>query len=111
MVTNNFFSLFSGNAKDREMQETRASWDAGERSGGHSPLAALDVEELAKEIVSDALEDAERVPATPVIAALCEATEILLRAEALAGRTAVEGHRKPHGSGCRVPEMLTRRSR
>lgn len=83
MATNNFFSWFSGGTKDREVQETRASWERIEREWRASPLASVDLEDLASAIVSDAMKGADRAPATPIIAALCEATGELLRAEAI----------------------------
>ncbi len=83
MPSNNFLSFFSRGTKTRELHETRASWARVERLWGASPLAALDIEETAAEIVRGAMAKAERIPASPVIAALCEATEALLRAESI----------------------------
>lgn len=84
MPNNNLFSFFGSGTKGRERAETRAAWERVQREWAASPLANLDVEEAAADIVREALADEERVPAAPVVAALCEATEVLLRAEAIA---------------------------
>lgn len=112
MAINNFFSLFSRSAKEREVEETRSAWQRVEREWHGSPLARIEVEDLARDIVSDALRDCDRVPATPVIVALCEATEALLRTEALHDIvpvwSAVEGSMEV---AVAFRAMLSRRSR
>ena len=86
---NNFFNWLAGDAaggsKNREMQETRASWDKVEREWKASPLSTLDLDDLANAIVQEAIAKADRAPNSAIIAALRKATEQLLRAEALAG--------------------------
>lgn len=83
MASNNFLSFFGGGTKARELQETRASWERAESAWRASPLAEIDIEELARSIVRDAFADAARTPAPPFLAALTEATEALLEVEAI----------------------------
>ena len=108
----NLFSFLERGTKHRELADTRASWERVEREWKASPLANLDMEEAASTIVRSALADLERVPAAPVLAALCEATEELFRAEAV---TEIEPLWKRIEDNVEVAvhfrEMLTRRSR
>ncbi len=82
-MANNFFSWFGSGTKNRELRDTRASWERVERAWEASPLAKLDATEFAAEIVREAMQGAERVPAFPVIEALCEAAEELIRVESI----------------------------
>ncbi len=112
MATNNFFSFFSGGTKSRELRETRASWERVEREWRTSPLATLAVEDLAAEIVSEAMEAMERIPAPPVVAALGDATEALLRAETLSELEPLWGVIENNvEAAIEFREMLGRRSR
>lgn len=112
MPNNNFFSFFAGGTKGRELADTRAQWERTERAWAASRLADLDIEEAAADIVRRAVADEERVPSAPVIAALCEATEILFRAEAVApiepSWSAIDGS---VAAAVEFREMLARRSR
>ncbi len=83
MATNNLFSLFSGGTKNRELKETHASWERVEREWHASPLATIDAADFADSVVRDAVHDTGRVLAQPIIAALCETTDELIRAEAV----------------------------
>lgn len=80
---NNFFSWFGSGTKGRELSDTRASWNDAETAWHASPLAHTDAERLADEIVTEVMRSVPRVPNAAVIAALCEATEALLRAETI----------------------------
>ncbi|MDR3526084.1 MAG: type IV secretion system DNA-binding domain-containing protein [Rhizomicrobium sp.] len=82
MVINLFSWLLPG-TKEKELRDTRASWEETEREWKASPLASIDPADLADEIVREAMQGAERVPAAPIIAALCEGTEELIRAESV----------------------------
>ncbi|MEQ1618370.1 MAG: type IV secretion system DNA-binding domain-containing protein [Gemmatimonas sp.] len=84
MATNNFLSLFEGGTKNRELKETRAAWERAEATWRTSPLASLEVEDFAEDVVRDALNECERMPASPIVSALCDAVETLIRAEAIA---------------------------
>ena len=112
METRNFLSFFAGGTKGRELAETRAAWEQVQRQWAASPLRGLDVPETAAEIVRQTLADEERAPASPVIAALCEATEVLFRVESI---TEIEPFWSAIEERVEVAvefrEMLTRRSR
>lgn len=81
----NFFSWFGPGTKGRELRDTRAAWERAERAWHASPLAQLDAAEFAEKVVREAMQGAERIPASPIIAALCEATEELIRVESVTG--------------------------
>lgn len=79
----NLFSWLLPGTKDREINDTRASWDRAERAWNASPLATLDTPDMADEVVREVMQGAERTPTAPVLAALCDATEALARSEAI----------------------------
>ena len=79
----NLFSWLIPGTKDREIGDTRASWERAERAWKASPLASFDPADMANEVVREAMQDAERSPAVAVLSALCEATEELARAESI----------------------------
>jgi hypothetical protein len=112
MASNNFLSFFTGGTRGRELGETRASWDRAQAQWKASPLATLDAEDFAEKIVRNAIKIAGRVPSPPVIAALCELTEELLRAEDIGPIQAfwpvIESNIE---AAMEFREMLARRSR
>ncbi len=79
----NLFSWLLPGTKEKELRDTRSSWERTERAWKASPLAFFDPADLADEVVRETMQDAERMPAVPVVAALCEATEELVRAESV----------------------------
>ena len=66
------------------MRDTRATWERADRAWKASPLASFGPADIADEVVREAMQNVERAPAVPVVAALCEATEELARAESIA---------------------------
>jgi hypothetical protein len=112
---NNLFSWLAGSSaggsKGREMQETRASWQRVENEWRRSPLASLDLEDLADAIVHEALRNEARAPNDAVSEALYKATEQLLRAETLTDIEplwgAIEGRMEV---AVEFRDMLSRRS-
>lgn len=79
----NLFSWLLPGTKEKELRDTRSSWQRAERAWKASPLASFDPADMANEVVRKAMEGLERAPATTVLAALCEATEELARAESI----------------------------
>ncbi|MBS1985524.1 MAG: ATP-binding protein [Bdellovibrionales bacterium] len=81
MATNNFFSWFEKKPMARELEDTRASWEAIERDWLSSPLSKMDAEEIASALVSEVLADETAHAAPGVISAMRETVEELVRAE------------------------------
>ncbi|MDE2133942.1 MAG: ATP-binding protein [Alphaproteobacteria bacterium] len=79
----NLFSWLIPGTKDREIRDTRSSWERAEKAWKASPLATQDPGGFADEIVREAMGRVDRMPAVPVLTALCEATEELARAESI----------------------------
>jgi hypothetical protein len=80
-IGTNFAAWFSGGTRDRELRETRDAWEETEALWRKSPLGSTEISDTVRALVREAMDDAERTPATPVLVALCEATDELLRAE------------------------------
>ena len=77
----NLKNLLAGGTRERELSGTRQAWDETQAGWHVSPLASQAPSDLALAIVQTAREEADRAPAIPILVALCEAVEALLRAE------------------------------
>jgi hypothetical protein len=78
---NNFSNWMDGGTVGREREEMRATWAETEAAWRNSPLGRTSVSDLAVDFVRSLCADIERLPATPILVALCDATETILRAE------------------------------
>jgi len=78
---NNLSNWMAGGTVTREREEMRAAWAEVEAAWRSSPLSRNSVSDLVVEFVRSLYPDMERIPATPILVALCEATETILRAE------------------------------
>jgi len=83
LLGSNLKNFFVGGTKDREQRETRQGWEESQVFWRASPLAKSDLSDFAIDLMKRAVDAAERVPGTPVLIAVAEATERLLRAEAI----------------------------
>ncbi len=81
MATNNFFSWFESSPKNRELSDTRSSWEAVERLWSASPLREKHAEDMADALIAEVMEDQKRIPAAGVIEAFGECATALFRAE------------------------------
>jgi hypothetical protein len=81
MEWGNLKNWFSGDARSQELRETRDLWSNVEALWRASPLARTDLSDTVVSFIREAMSRADRVPATPILVALCEATEAILRTE------------------------------
>jgi hypothetical protein len=81
MEWGNLRNWMMGDARSREIAETRAKWDEAQALWRASPLAERSPSSFAVEIVQAAMDAHPRAPATPVLVELCVATEAILRLE------------------------------
>lgn len=81
MEWGNLRNWMAGDARGREFAETRAKWDEAQTLWRASPLAERHPSTFAVEIVQAAIDAHSRAPALPILVALCEATEAILRLE------------------------------
>jgi len=82
-IDSNLKNFFAGGSKGREQRETRQAWEESQAFWSASPLGKSDLSNFAIDIMKRAIGAAERVPATPILVAVAEATENLLRAESI----------------------------
>lgn len=81
MTWGNLSNWLSGDSRGRELRDTREAWSQTERLWRSSPLGGGDLSVLVLSYVREAIERADRAPATPILVALSEATETILSAE------------------------------
>ena len=79
----NLKNVLLGGTRGRELRDTRARWERTQALWRASPLVEQTSESLAVALVKQAMADAERVPALPVLIAACEAIEGLYRGETI----------------------------
>lgn len=84
MLGNNLKSFLFGGTQNAELRQTRYAWDETQAYWRSSPLANNDASDFALALVKEAVANADRAPATPVLVAVCEAVETLYRAENIA---------------------------
>lgn len=90
MVFNtNLGEWFRGGTRYRELEETRESWNRTEALWRASPLGKGELGDIVLGIVREATDQAERIPSLPILDALCDATEDILRAEDVAALEAL----------------------
>ena len=77
----NLRNWLGGGVRDREIVDTRNAWNETERLWQQSALADTPVSDHALAIVQYAMRSAPRSPSIPILLALCEATEAILRLE------------------------------
>lgn len=78
---NNLSNWLAGGTIGRERGEMRAAWAETEAAWRNSPLGRSSVSDLVVEFVRSLYPEMERVPATPILVALAEAAETILRGE------------------------------
>jgi len=76
----NLSNWLSGSGRDRERNETRQAWAKTERLWRMSPLAG-GLNDIVLDYMREAMRRADQLPATPILIALADATEDILRAE------------------------------
>ena len=81
MEWGNLLNWFSGGTKSGEQAQMRDTWAEVDGLWQRSPLAEQDVSFLVLEMMQEQIRRADRVPATPLLIALCEASEAILRQE------------------------------
>jgi hypothetical protein len=113
MVFNtNFAHWLGGGTRDRELREMQAAWNETEILWRASPFASRKTYELAIDLMTEACENAERLPATPIMVAFSNAIDDLIRAEDV---TALEADwrviRGDVAIASEVRSMLVRRRR
>lgn len=81
MLGSNIKNFFAGGTRGSEMRQTRNAWDETQAYWRASPLAKHGPSDFAVALVKQAMAEAERAPATPVLVAVCEAVEMLYRGE------------------------------
>lgn len=80
MSWGNLSNWLSGSGRERERNETRQAWGETERLWRMSPLAA-GLNDIVLGYMREAMRRADRLPALPILIALADATEDILRAE------------------------------
>ena len=80
-TTNNLTNWMAGGTVSREREETRATWAETEAAWRASPLGRQTVSDMVVEFLRSLYPDMDRIPATPILVGLCEATESILRGE------------------------------
>jgi hypothetical protein len=82
MVLDNLRNWMIGGTRGREASETRAAWEDTQRLWRASPLGRQDLHDLTVAFVRDqVMAGLDRVPETPILVGLCEASEEFFRAE------------------------------
>ena len=108
----NLRNWFGGGVRDREQSDTRTAWAETERLWQQSALADTPVSDHALAIVRAAIQSAPRVPSVPILVALCEATEAILRLEDIGALDADWPIIETNATvAVAVRQMLTRRRR
>ncbi|UTP39771.1 type IV secretion system DNA-binding domain-containing protein [Phenylobacterium sp. LH3H17] len=77
----NLGQWLSGGSRSREMEETRLAWEDSDRLWRNSPLATQTTYDRVLDLMVGVFSDLPRRPAGPVVQAICEATEDILRLE------------------------------
>lgn len=80
MSWGNLANWLSGEGRSRELRDTRQSWSDTEALWRASPLAD-GLSDIALDYMREAMRRADRLPALPILIALADATEDILRAE------------------------------
>lgn len=78
---NNLSNWMAGGTVGREREEMRAAWSEVEAAWRTSPLGRTSTSDLVVEFVRSLYPEMGRLPATPILVALAEATETILRGE------------------------------
>ena len=78
---NNLSNWMAGGTVSREREEMRAAWAETEAAWRNSPLGRNPVSNLVVDFVRSLYPEMERLPATPILVALAEAIETILRGE------------------------------
>jgi hypothetical protein len=81
MEWGNLRNWLSGGTRADEFARTREAWSGAELAWRNSTLGRSTLEELVVQIVREVMDRAERLPAWPILLALAEGTEDLLRLE------------------------------
>jgi hypothetical protein len=76
----NLANWLSGEGRSRELRDTRQNWSDTEALWRASPLAD-GLSDIALDYMREAMRRADRLPALPILIALADATEDILRAE------------------------------
>ncbi len=98
--------------RTRELRETREAWNGVEALWRRSPFASRKSYEFAIDLMTEAIDEADRVPATPVMVEFSNAIDDLLRAEDVIGLQADwPAIENDAAAGIEVREMLVRRRR
>jgi hypothetical protein len=79
----NLKNFLLGGTRNREMADTRRSWERVQTAWTASPLSHKDPDELALDLVKQSFERTDRIPTVPVLTALVEAVATLLRGESV----------------------------
>lgn len=80
MSWGNLSNWLSGDSRSRELRDTRQAWSETEILWRASPLAG-GLNEIVLGYMREAMRRADQLPATPILIALADATEDILRAE------------------------------
>lgn len=80
-AASNFSNWVAGGTVSRELEATRASWAETEAAWRASSFASQPLSDLVLDFVRSLFPHMPRMPATPILVALCEATETILRGE------------------------------
>ena len=108
----NLRNWLGGGVRDREIVDTRNAWNETERLWQQSALADTHVSDHALAIVQNAMRSAPRSPSIPILLALCEATEAVLRLEDIGALDADWPIIESNATiAVAVRQMLTRRRR
>jgi hypothetical protein len=81
--SSNLANFLRGGTHSRELAETRATWEQTQALWRASPFARKHASDFALELVKEAAANADRAPAVPILVALAEAIETLLRSESI----------------------------
>jgi DNA helicase HerA-like ATPase len=79
----NLKNFLLGGTRNRELAETRRSWDRVQAAWAASPLSKSSPDNLAVELALATVDRADRSPTVPILVAVCEALEALFRAESI----------------------------
>lgn len=80
MSWGNLANWLSGEGRSRELRDTRQAWSDTEALWRASPLAD-GLSDIALDYIREAMRRADRLPALPILIALADATEDILRVE------------------------------
>lgn len=83
LAGSNLKNFLLGGTRGRELRDTRRAWEAAQAAWRASPLGRTTIPDLALAVTKELMAGCRRPPALPILVALAEALEELLRAEDL----------------------------